>query len=633
MSRRRWIPAIALLALLGAALAGFLSTQGPDPTSGFQGVVTHRASKGAKAGKKPKAGKTGMAAQPAASAHAPDPVVDEAPLRTARALGALALTSEEQDLARQAGRLANHEVDLAFADAMRQVASLVVPSSPDLEDLRAEKEVDEEAVKADQRQVAELSRRVAEAQGDRKNALNDQLEVAKAQLELDQDDLEMASEALEKAGGDPQAKVRRLRAAHDAVQNEPVSAPPPESRFQPDSLVGRLGAWRAWRIKQSRLGEAQRDAQQKIQELQQRRDALAQDLVRRNEARRAALHQATGVLRSEAVPGGEDAKAAMSSLKQFVEAQQTLVSLGKRIQDEQDLSEVYGSWLTLAEAYTQGALHRVLQSILWILGVLGSVFLTSLAVERATRPAPGEPRRSGKLGTVLPLVAGVMGLLAILFIVLGVPGQTTTILGLAGAGLTVALKDFIVAFFGWFILMGRNGIHVGDWVEIKGVGGEVVEIGLLRTVLLETGNWSDAGHPTGRRVAFVNSFAIEGHYFNFSTSGQWMWDELNVLIPAGQDPYPVIDGIQKLVVQQTEANARQAEQEWQGATSRYRVQAFSAEPGLNVRPTNLGIEVRVRYITRAYQRHESRGALYQAVVELMHGRRPEEGDPTGAGKA
>ena len=86
-------------------------------------------------------------------------------------------------------------------------------------------------------------------------------------------------------------------------------------------------------------------------------------------------------------------------------------------------------------------------------------------------------------------------------------------------------------------------------------------------------------------------------------------------------------------MQQTEANARQAEQEWQGATSRYRVQAFSAEPGLNVRPTNLGIEVRVRYITRAYQRHESRGALYQAVVELMHGRRPEEGDPTGAGKA
>ena len=79
---------------------------------------------------------------------------------------------------------------------------------------------------------------------------------------------------------------------------------------------------------------------------------------------------------------------------------------------------------------------------------------------------------------------------------------------MAGAGLTVALKDFIVAFFGWFILMGKHGIREGDWVEINGIGGEVVEIGVLRTILLETGNWNDAGHPTGRKVSFVNSFAI-----------------------------------------------------------------------------------------------------------------------------
>src|SRR5919197_5435275 len=108
----------------------------------------------------------------------------------------------------------------------------------------------------------------------------------------------------------------------------------------------------------------------------------------------------------------------------------------------------------------------------------------------------------------------VVALGLILLVIFGAPNQASTLLGLAGAGLTVALKDFIVAFFGWFILMGRNGIRVGDWVEIKGVGGEVAEIGLLHTVLLETGSWSDAGHPTGRRVSFVNSFAIEAHYFN-----------------------------------------------------------------------------------------------------------------------
>jgi hypothetical protein len=119
----------------------------------------------------------------------------------------------------------------------------------------------------------------------------------------------------------------------------------------------------------------------------------------------------------------------------------------------------------------------------------------------------------------------------------------------------------------------------------------------------------------------VNSFAIEGHFFNFTTSGQWMWDEVEVQIPSGQDPYPVIDGIQKLVEKETHDNAGKAEAEWHQATSKYRVQALTAVPGINVRPTGGGIEVQVRYITRANERHQTRKRLYEALVEMMHGRR------------
>ena len=146
------------------------------------------------------------------------------------------------------------------------------------------------------------------------------------------------------------------------------------------------------------------------------------------------------------------------------------------------------------------------------------------------------------------------------------------------------MKDFIVAFFGWFVLMGKNGLRVGDWVEINGVAGEVVEINLLRTVLLETGNWTDTGHPTGRKVAFVNSYAIEGHFFNFTTSGQWMWDELTITVPPNQDPYPLLDAIQKTVVKETETNAAAAEKEWQNAASNYKVSSVSAAPVSQLAP-------------------------------------------------
>jgi hypothetical protein len=100
-----------------------------------------------------------------------------------------------------------------------------------------------------------------------------------------------------------------------------------------------------------------------------------------------------------------------------------------------------------------------------------------------------------------------------------------------------------------------------------------------------------------------------------------MWDEIQVLIPPTQDPYPIIDQIQKLVEKETQANAGKAEEEWRAATSKYRVQALSAVPGINVVPTGAGIEVHVRYITRANERHEARKRMYEAVVEMMHGRR------------
>jgi small-conductance mechanosensitive channel len=165
--------------------------------------------------------------------------------------------------------------------------------------------------------------------------------------------------------------------------------------------------------------------------------------------------------------------------------------------------------------------------------------------------------------------------------------------------------------------MGKNGIRLGDWVEINGVTGEVVELGMFRTVLLEIGNWTDSGHPTGRRVTFTNSFAIEGHYFNFSTSGQWLWDELQVILPTGQDPYPIVDAIQKKVQEATSEGARQAEEEWKNAAHSHGRGTLSMAPAINVKPVIGGVELAVRYITRANERYQLRAKLYQTAVDMI----------------
>ena len=160
-------------------------------------------------------------------------------------------------------------------------------------------------------------------------------------------------------------------------------------------------------------------------------------------------------------------------------------------------------------------------------------------------------------------------------------------------------------------------VRLGDWVEINGVTGEVVELGMFHTVLLETGNWTDSGHPTGRRVTFTNSFAIEGHYFNFSTSGQWLWDELTLVLASSQNPYPIVEAIQKTVLEATAESAGQAEKEWQHAAHSRNMRALSAAPAINLKPVSAGIEIAVRYITRANERYELRSRLYQAAMNLI----------------
>src|SRR5437660_5926664 len=612
MKIRHWITASVLLLLLAAAIVGMVRTQQRRGTS----VEVA-----------PPAG-----SQPAATNNqrvAPQVLVNQRPLQTARRLGTLAYTQEEKDLAHQAEKVADHEVDLAFFDAFRAAQENPPPLTPALKQLADKKDQAQRALQEDQDNVNQLKRKLAGAPESQKENLQDQLDVAQAQLELDEDERDDAAEALEQAGGDPQAEVARLKQEHDDEEAHLATqvvagADPVEGYYQAHTLLSVVRAWKALREKRAKLEEAQQESAAEQESLKQQHSVLTAETQQENQSRQSAKQQAKGFAENSKASSREDSKAAAQSalgaLKHHQLDEKNLADLGKRIHDEQKLNDIYARWIGLVDIRQRAALHNMIEVLLWILLVALMVYLANRVIERFTRDLKTENKRAETLRAVLKFSAQAVGAIAILLLIFGLPNQTTTILGLAGAGLTVAMKDFIMAFLGWFSLMGRNGIRVGDWVEINGVAGEVVEIGLLKTVLLETGNWTDAGHPTGRKVSFMNSFAIEGHFFNFTTSGQWMWDELRVTIPASLDPYAVIEGIQKLVTKETEASAQKAEEEWQHSTNRYRVQAFSAAPALNVMPSGDGVEVQIRYITRAYERHEMRKKLYEAVVQLMHGK-------------
>jgi len=545
--------------------------------------------------------------------------VDQSPWQTAQALAPLAVTAEEMAYARQAEHLADHEVDQAFASALR-VAALEAQHRVLTGDALALSKrvaqlqliIQQDQVNVQRLTAAAGSTSAAGKANAKLAASADDLEVAKAQLGLDSDELADAQKDLARASGDNSGEIQNELTERQAAlrkydaENQADGQVAVLSATQHGTLASRVKAW---------FGQRSRSGM--IEQAQQRAQADA--------ARLTAEHNALEAKANAGAAGGDnsDTAARLASIKDRASERQILSIYDDRIQTERQLGTVYGKWLTQLELQHRIVLHLMLQSLALIFSILVCMVIGDALVRRLMLRLGLDRRQSHTLRTVLEVSVQIVGAVSILLVAFGPPQQATTMLGLVTAGLTIALQDVILSFFGWFVLIGKNGVHVGDWVEINGVGGEVTDIGLMRTTLLETGGLADKGYPTGRCISFLNSFAIHGQYFNFSTSGQWMWDEITVSIPTSGRSFDVVERIQQAVTEATRENARLAEQEWKHAAQRYGMERFSTDPSVSLRPSDSGVEVKVRYVTRASERFEMRNRLYQLAIELLHDKESE----------
>jgi small-conductance mechanosensitive channel len=542
-------------------------------------------------------------------------LVDLRPWLTAQALAPLAVTAEETEFARDAERLADHEVDQAFASALRKAGMEAQRRTLTGEALALSNRVTQlqQLVTEDQALVKRLSSASSVPAGLTKAGgqpvTDDDLDVAKAQLGLDSDQLADAEQDLDRASGDDRVQIQAELTAHEASMKKLDSESHGDGQIavisagQQGTLARRFNSW-----------NSQRERNRLIQQAwQQTQDDIASLTAAHN-----ALEAKANASASAAVGDSSDHVAKLANIKGKSAERQLLSIYDDRIQAEQQLAVTYRKWSNQVLLQHRILFHLILGSLELIVFILICMVLGDALIRRFLGHRSRDRSQMRTLRTILEVGTQVLGVLLILIVIFGWPQQTSTILGLATAGLTIALQDFILAFFGWFALMGKNGIRVGDWVEINGVGGEVTEIGLFYTTLLETGALEDKGHPTGRRITFVNSFAIRGQYFNFSTTGQWMWDEITVNIAASDDTHAMIGRIQELVREETEESARTAEQEWKRGERGDGLSLFSATPVVNLRPSKSGTDIQVRYVTRASARFDVRNRLYQRVIDLLH---------------
>ena len=563
-------------------------------------------------------------------------LVDQTPFKTAQELAQQADTHEEQELAKEILRLSDYELDLSFAVALQDAEAHPPDLSTAAKEIQQRLQKSQKLQQALQSQVDQLTAQVGKATGQRKADLEDQLDMAKASLDVANNDVDDANRDLTDAGGNQRERIEKMKESHeeaDKSRKDPdkIFPPPAEEKL---GLIHRFQQWSVLNNKKKLLQNAKSEADILVASLSEQHNALAAqldaekfnspDLAAHSKLAQGESGPASADSTIAAVTGtiaksrsADEKKSVLAATKAVTLDQKNLTSLDKRVDNEKELSQNYAQWLDLVSDRQRLIVRRILigTAIVLAIAIIGLFFNSWL--EKILGKLRIDRRQMQTLRATARVSVQVVAILMVLLVIFGPPSNLGTFIGLATAGLTVALKDFIVGFLGWFVLMGRNGIRLGDWVEINGVTGEVVEIGLFHTVLLETGNWTDSGHPTGRRVTFTNSYAIEGHYFNFSTSGQWLWDELQVVLPTGEDPYPMIEAIQKRVLEATQESTKSATQEWKSAAGNRDIGAFSAEPSINLKPVLGGVELSVRYITQANQRYQLRTKLNQAAVELL----------------
>jgi small-conductance mechanosensitive channel len=194
-------------------------------------------------------------------------------------------------------------------------------------------------------------------------------------------------------------------------------------------------------------------------------------------------------------------------------------------------------------------------------------------------------------------------------------GNLALIVGAATAGIAFALKDVIVSVAGWLAVTFGDIYKVGDRIQVGAIKGDVIDIGFIRTTLMELGEWVKGDLYTGRIVRVANSFIFAEPMFNYSADFPYLWDEITIPIKYGSD-YKRADELLKMVVTEITANyVRDAQADWTNIERKYLVGQAQLEPMVLLAMNDNWIEFTVRYTVQFKIRRQTRDKLFRRIMQ------------------
>lgn len=255
-----------------------------------------------------------------------------------------------------------------------------------------------------------------------------------------------------------------------------------------------------------------------------------------------------------------------------------------------------------------------------LLGVSAAVIvaaaLISLIVARYVTRRIGDEVKRHKSRRAIAYLSQFLALAVIAVIWAGYLNLQLWI-GLLSVGLALALQNAILCFAGWIYLAARRPYDIGDRVQIGELIGDVVDVRLLHTYLLEVGNWVDADQSTGRVVHVPNGFAFTKPIYNYTQGFPYIWHEIPVLVTFESDWRRAKEVLERIVRDESRDMSEKVSRLIGLMKRDYPIRYEHLSPIVYTAIRDSGVLLTIRYLTEVRQRRRTANEISEQILEAF----------------
>lgn len=191
-------------------------------------------------------------------------------------------------------------------------------------------------------------------------------------------------------------------------------------------------------------------------------------------------------------------------------------------------------------------------------------------------------------------------------------------LGVAGAGIAFALQEVIASVAGFIAINFSNFYKVGDRVLLGGIKGDVVDIGILRTTVMQVGDWVNGDLYNGTMVRIANSFVFKEPVFNYSGDFPFLWDEVTIPVKTECDYYYAQEIFLEILNEVQGEFVKGAQINWSKMTEKLMIEDAQIEPMVTMGFDENWITFTLRYVVDFKKRRSTKHLIFTKVLDAIN---------------